>query len=479
MKHKMKSVLTGCLVIILSVLLASCGFLGYGSAEKAEWPAQSVLKSLNIEDITSISYSLSTEGGVLSGVTEDAAEIEDIYLRLCHVTIENATTRGVDDDALRLEVNTEKATIPFDFEGDILVLSQEKRYEVSNLQSLKSYVQALLEETEDNYKVFASEKMGFSFLYEAENAAYITDTGAAELVIDGDESLVGLFVSCVDAENMPDVSEILEESMFNVQQQYQNAMVDQPEMDSLSIEGHDLTGIYYAYSNTDGKTIDCYQFIEVRDGKYIFYETAALREKSGPEQTAMGVAIGSIQFDADYYGESDAILKSESDDDWGRGDSAPTDWGRGDSAPVETGSSIKGGIWFDTDESAYLIISDEKTTQVYTQGVMSGNYFAVEKSDVSGDNIGEAVVQRKNDVTNSLGVRMATQPQVKTLSLGTHRLGGIEYAYSAADGSKTIEAAEYYEEINGQVYNWFAFYDRGDTVTYEAMKHAIETFKVT
>ena len=50
----------------------------------------------------------------------------------------------------------------------------------------------------ENYRTFASEKMGFSFLYESPHTAYVTDAGAAEIAINGDDSLVGLFVSVGD-----------------------------------------------------------------------------------------------------------------------------------------------------------------------------------------------------------------------------------------------------------------------------------------
>jgi hypothetical protein len=89
-------------------------------------------------------------------------------------------------------------------------------------------------------KVFASEEMGFSFLYDAAHTAYITDTGAAQIAVNGDESLVGLFVSVVDDENMPEVSQILEESMFDETQKYQQAIVQPPAENEITVKGHTL-----------------------------------------------------------------------------------------------------------------------------------------------------------------------------------------------------------------------------------------------
>ena len=163
----------------------------------------------------------------------------------------------------------------------------------------------------ENYRTFASEKMGFSFLYESPHTAFVTDAGAAEIAINGDDSLVGLFVSVGDGESLPTPEDILEEEMFNLSQQYQDALVEQPEMGTDTIQGHDVTAIFYAYSNAEGKTVDASEFIEVRDGKYIFYRTAAYRESSGPELEAVGTAIVSLEFSADAYGESDAVTQTK------------------------------------------------------------------------------------------------------------------------------------------------------------------------
>ncbi len=342
----------------------------------------------------------------------------------------------------------------------------------------KSAVLQKKEETDtdaiENYKTFASEEMGFSFLFESSHKAYLTDAGAAEIAIDGDESLVGLFVSVGDSKNMPTPEEILEQEMFNLSQQYQNAMVEQPQMGTDTIEGHDVTAIFYSYSNTEGRTVDCSEFIEMRDDKYIFFRTAAYHESSDPELEALGTAIVSLELSADAYGESDAENGSISKDsaldiysNAGRGDSAPIDLEKPD---------MKSGFHFDVDNSC-LVISDEITTMVYVNGVMEGDCFAVERVTLD-DTIGNTLVKRKNEVRELLGVRTVTPPEVYTMEIGDRKLAGIEYAYSSTDGSKTICGAEYYEQIGNEVYNWYATYDRGNTTTLDAMEKAMETFAV-
>lgn len=160
------------------------------------------------------------------------------------------------------------------------------------------------------FSVFSSEKMNFSFLYEPEHKAFITDTGAAQLAIGGDESLTGLFISVQDAANMPEVSQIIEEEKYNLQQKYQNAMAVQPEDEALVMEDHDLTGFSYAYSNEEGETVECTYYIDKAEGKYVFYETAALKENRDATMDALAIAMESLVPEAGYYGESDALSGS-------------------------------------------------------------------------------------------------------------------------------------------------------------------------
>jgi hypothetical protein len=137
-------------------------------------------------------------------------------------------------------------------------------------------------------------------------------------------------------------------------------------------------------------------------------------------------------------------------------------------------SEFEGDYYFDTDKS-FLILADGNTTQVYTGGTMQGAYFSVEEVELEGG-IGETIVSRIKEVTEFLGVRMIGQPKVQLLETGDRRLAGFVTTYSAVDGSKTIVAEEFYEEIGGKTYCWYAIYDKGDEVTPMAFKWAMQTF---
>ena len=328
----------------------------------------------------------------------------------------------------------------------------------------------------DDCLVFASETMGFSFLYEPRHIAYVGPTGAALLAIDGDKARTGLFVSVVDSENLPTPEEYFEEEIFNLQQRYLNAMQTQPELYDTEIEGHKIIGILYSYSAPTGGTIDCTEFIEVKGDKYVFYHTRAPRKKSGPELNAMGLAMASLEFDAGAYGQPDAVSgnlpKDEFDTEYvgSSGDNLTQE-----GALASAGASdFEGGYYFDTDES-FLIIADGDTTQVYTGGVMEGANFSVEVVDLT-ESIGDTIVSRTKEVADMLSVRMIGQPEVQGIEIGDRRLAGFVTTYSAVDGTKTIVAEEFYEEIGGKTYCWYAIYDKGDEVTPAAFKKAMQTF---
>ena len=328
----------------------------------------------------------------------------------------------------------------------------------------------------DDLLVFASDTMGFSFLYDPRHIAYVGPTGAALVAIDGDKARTGLFVSVVDSENLPTPEEYFETEIFNLQQRYLNAMQTQPKLYDTEIDGHKIIGILYAYSAPTGGTIDCTEFIEVKGDKYVFYHTRAPREKSGPELNAMGLAMASLELDAGAYGKPDAVSgnlpKDEFDKDYvgSSGDSQA----QGGALASAGAADFEGDYYFDTDES-YLILADGDTTQVYTGGVMEGANFSVEKVELS-ESIGDTIVSRTKEVADMLSVRMIGQPEVKGIEIGDRRLAGFVTTYSAVDGTKTIVAEEFYEEIGGATYCWYAIYDKGDEVTPAAFEKAMETF---
>ena len=301
------------------------------TADKSEavWKEQEALKAAEPSDIISISYAFYGEEGETAGTEEDRDDIEDIYLRLCNISLGAPVNMGIEDASLFVTVKLADQELNFHFEADYVDIGNSL-YEAEHVDSLRTYLwdhafddaddadddkddldddkddpdddkdnldddaddpdDDMTEETakaeimeeiseeandpdDEDYKVFASESLNFSFLYDSDHTAYLTESGTAQLAINGDESRTGLFVSVMDAENMPSVDQILEEEAFNAKMHYQNALIMEAERQDLDIEGHQLSGILFTYSNPSGQTILGTYFVEVRDGKYIFFKT--------------------------------------------------------------------------------------------------------------------------------------------------------------------------------------------------------------
>ena len=337
------------------------------TADKSEavWKEQEALKAAEPSDIISISYAFYGEEGETAGTEEDRDDIEDIYLRICNISLGKPVNMGIEDASLFVTVKLADQELNFHFEADYVDL-EDGLYKAEHVASLRTYlwdhafddaddpdddkddlnddkddpdddkdepdddmteepakdeiVEDISEETDDmekdDYKVFASERMNFSFLYDSDHTAYLTESGTANLAINGDESRTGLFVSVVDAENMPSIDQILEEEAFGVKMHYQDSLISEAEREELDVQGHSLTGIVYTYSNPSGDTILGTYFIEVRDGKFIFFKTKGIYGGEGDELVAMGAALVSIKFDAGAYGASDAVPGSLPEDEY-------------------------------------------------------------------------------------------------------------------------------------------------------------------
>lgn len=340
---------------------------------EAVWKEQEALKAAEPSDIISISYAFYGEEGETAGTEEDRDDIEDIYLRLCNISLGAPVNMGIEDASLFVTVRLADQELPFHFEADYVDIGNTL-YEAEHVDSLRTYLwddafdeaddadddkddldddkddsdddkddldddaddpdDDMTEETakaeimeeiseeandpeDEDYKVFASKTLNFSFLYDSDHTAYLTESGTAQLAINGDESRTGLFVSVMDAENMPSVDQILEEEAFNAKMHYQNALIMEAERQDLDIEGHQLSGILFTYSNPSGQTILGTYFVEVRDGKYIFFKTRGVFGTDEEEElVAMGAALVSLQLDAGAYGASDAVPGSIPEDEY-------------------------------------------------------------------------------------------------------------------------------------------------------------------
>ncbi len=166
------------------------------------------------------------------------------------------------------------------------------------------------EAEEPDQHIFVSEPLNFSFLYDNAHTAYITETGAAVLAINGDTSLDGLFVSVTPKENMPEISQLLEEAMFDEEQKYQNALITKPAAHEITADEHKLSGYIFSFSDTSGETVDKTYYVEDRDNFYIFYKTEVYADETDyfVSQDALELAMRTLEFSKDAYGPADAKI---------------------------------------------------------------------------------------------------------------------------------------------------------------------------
>ena len=129
----------------LVLLMLFCFSAAYAQSEQFSWPAYESIVNEPASAITSIQFSVSTEGGVQEATITDAKTIEGVCALIQVLSITGESDLGVLDDGLTVAVNTADGTQTLNFEGSIAVTSEGKRYEVENLNLLKGYLQTLME----------------------------------------------------------------------------------------------------------------------------------------------------------------------------------------------------------------------------------------------------------------------------------------------------------------------------------------------
>ena len=129
----------------LALLMLFCFSAAYAQSEQFSWPEYDSIVNMPASAITSIQFSFSTEGGAQEATITDAKTIEGISALIQVLSITGESDMGVLDDGLTVAVNTASETLTLKFEGNIVVTSDGKRYEVENLNLLKGYLQTLLE----------------------------------------------------------------------------------------------------------------------------------------------------------------------------------------------------------------------------------------------------------------------------------------------------------------------------------------------
>ena len=138
-----------------------------------------------------------------------------------------------------------------------------------------------------------------------------------------------------------------------------------------------------------------------------------------------------------------------------------------------------GGYAFMTDKAFYTT-EEGKGTMVYLAESKAGTpYFRVEVMDSSGQQTAEQLVDGTIDsIVSRYKDRMVVEPFKNSVKVSTGTLYGYEYAYKSSDGSQTVYAMSYVEDLNGKFVMYTANWLDGDTLTPKAVQVAADTMKV-
>ena len=130
------------IIIVLLVCIAVAGMNYFKKSNEREIAKTAIsefleeIRKTSPEAITCIRITFYTEGGADSRDITDGERIKEIYPLLCDLSLGEETQLGVLDDGMSLEVEMGEEKYNYYFEGNILVMDNDIRYEVNNMGSL-------------------------------------------------------------------------------------------------------------------------------------------------------------------------------------------------------------------------------------------------------------------------------------------------------------------------------------------------------
>lgn len=154
----------------------------------------------------------------------------------------------------------------------------------------------------NGYAVFRSDKMDFSFLYDAAYTAQIMDGGGAVVYIGGTQSIP--YLEVIHVVQGPDAQEYLEEQLYKAQMELGDLLVDcGDEPAAVDLEEKDMLGIYFSFNDSaSGGVIEIMCFAEnLPSGGIAVYQAAYQESDMESALNAVSDVIASFQPSADYY----------------------------------------------------------------------------------------------------------------------------------------------------------------------------------
>lgn len=164
----------------------------------------------------------------------------------------------------------------------------------------------------EEYAVFRSEMMNFSFLYNPSYPAQMTSGGGAVIYTGNTQGIPYMEVLCIS--EGPDAQEYLEETRYHVQMELGDSLVaDGGEPFSMELEGRDMLAIVYdIMDESSGAQIETLCMAEnLSGGGVAVFSATYVRDDEESTMDAISGAVVTFQPDANYYSDHDGASNQQ------------------------------------------------------------------------------------------------------------------------------------------------------------------------
>ena len=238
--------------------------------ETVEWPNKDKVMAVKSSDIKAITYVVTSESGEVSNEISDPETIEEIYNLLSNMEIQDKTDIAYDDYGTQLIFSLPEDEVPFNFEKDILILSDDERYVVSNFNPLRK----LLEEYEKpiitlpNGFLEARNNNGYAFEYEPTDIL-VTEASFTTIFTGGEKGTIPFYyVNPMDITDQT-IDEMIESQSKYLIEHHGPNMIEQPKQFTYHLGEWDVTGIQYKYKEDDKEYYGHSYYMPYSDTKYM------------------------------------------------------------------------------------------------------------------------------------------------------------------------------------------------------------------
>ena len=195
--------------------------------ETIAWPNKDEVLAVDSSAIKAITYLITSVDGETFDEISDPAVINEIYVLLSNMEIQEKTTLSYDDYSTQIIFSLPKDEVPFNFEKDVLILSDDERYIVSNFspmrELLENYEKPII--TLPNGYLEARNARGYAFEY-GPTGIMVTEGNTTTIYTSGERDKVPYYyVMPIDLEDQS-IDEILSKDKETIIEQYGESLLE-------------------------------------------------------------------------------------------------------------------------------------------------------------------------------------------------------------------------------------------------------------